>query len=309
VSLPGVRVVYIAGEGHSGSTLLDALLNAHPEIVGLGEAHRLSLEPWQRVCGDGHTIMSSPFWRPLIEQVCRRREVSIDDWPSSLPTTRLDTGSSKRVRDAFLAIARPRMVGLGNTIPVVSAYFDAVRNSLDFFAAAAEQARSAWVVDSSKSPARMKALSLVRPSCLRVIHLVRDPRAVAASAARREGVDAHFSARRWLRENAKVRWLLWGTSTPRILIRYEDLTANVESTLKRIWHFLGVEEPPLGLDLSTERHEIPGNSWLVQHTSGDLVIQSDERWIKELGAAERSVVERTARRAMFRYGYSQELPS
>jgi hypothetical protein len=95
---------------------------------------------------------------------------------------------------------------------------------------------------------------------------------------------------------------------PRILIRYEDLTANTDATLKRVWRFIGVEEPPLGLDLRTERHEIPGNSWLVDRESGDLVIRSDQRWVTDLEAAERSTVERVARRAMIRYGYSPGLP-
>jgi hypothetical protein len=34
---PPVKVVFIASASHSGSTLLDLLLNAHPDMVSVGE--------------------------------------------------------------------------------------------------------------------------------------------------------------------------------------------------------------------------------------------------------------------------------
>ena len=40
-----MRVIYIAGTSHSGSTLLDLMLNAHPEIVSLGEVANLNQLP------------------------------------------------------------------------------------------------------------------------------------------------------------------------------------------------------------------------------------------------------------------------
>lgn len=39
------KVVYIASVGHSGSSLLDALLGKHPQIAGTGEIHRLTITP------------------------------------------------------------------------------------------------------------------------------------------------------------------------------------------------------------------------------------------------------------------------
>ena len=52
-----MKVIYIAGTSHSGSTLLDLMLNAHPEIVSLGEVMNLTQLPkakklsafWSRV--------------------------------------------------------------------------------------------------------------------------------------------------------------------------------------------------------------------------------------------------------------------
>ena len=37
-----VRVIFIASLSHSGSTLLDLMLNAHPELVSVGELKQLS---------------------------------------------------------------------------------------------------------------------------------------------------------------------------------------------------------------------------------------------------------------------------
>ena len=36
------KVIYIAGTSHSGSTLLDLMLNAHPEIISVGELVNLA---------------------------------------------------------------------------------------------------------------------------------------------------------------------------------------------------------------------------------------------------------------------------
>ena len=36
-----MKVIYIAGTSHSGSTLLDLMLNAHPEIISVGESINL----------------------------------------------------------------------------------------------------------------------------------------------------------------------------------------------------------------------------------------------------------------------------
>src|SRR3990172_10422147 len=41
-SLVHMRVIYIAGAAHSGSTLLDLMLNAHPDIVSVGEVLKLN---------------------------------------------------------------------------------------------------------------------------------------------------------------------------------------------------------------------------------------------------------------------------
>ena len=37
-----MKVIYIAGTSHSGSTLLDLMLNAHPQIVSVGEMVNLN---------------------------------------------------------------------------------------------------------------------------------------------------------------------------------------------------------------------------------------------------------------------------
>ena len=35
------KILYIAGLGHSGSTILDLSLGSHPDITGLGEIYTL----------------------------------------------------------------------------------------------------------------------------------------------------------------------------------------------------------------------------------------------------------------------------
>ena len=64
------RIVYIAGLGHSGSTILDLAMGSHPDAVGLGEVYTL-LRRKQRqnhmgsLCSCGKKATACPFWSKL----------------------------------------------------------------------------------------------------------------------------------------------------------------------------------------------------------------------------------------------------
>lgn len=70
-------VVYIAGLGHSGSTILDMSLGCHPMVVGMGEvASLLGLSPAQLersipklTCSCREDVHGCPVWSPLIQAI------------------------------------------------------------------------------------------------------------------------------------------------------------------------------------------------------------------------------------------------
>ena len=79
-----MNLLLIRGLGHSGSTILDLALGAHPAITGLGEAVRILERPrpgeeqrgpaqlrgalrHQRRCTCGQLAADCPIWGPLLE--------------------------------------------------------------------------------------------------------------------------------------------------------------------------------------------------------------------------------------------------
>ena len=81
----GPALVYIAGYGRSGSTLLDTLLNSHPQIFGAGELFFLFQNLLEnKNCSCGMDMQSCSFWT---EVLCR-----VDDC-----VTRFDPREAQRV--------------------------------------------------------------------------------------------------------------------------------------------------------------------------------------------------------------------
>ena len=66
-----MRVIFIASLSHSGSTLLDLMLNAHPELVSVGELKQLSRyarfnKPKQARCTCGKlSVWDCDFWKSV----------------------------------------------------------------------------------------------------------------------------------------------------------------------------------------------------------------------------------------------------
>lgn len=67
-----IRVAFIYSLGHSGSTILDALLSTHPAIVGCGElfdyvsSKRHTSEGTGTYCSCGEIVSNCPLWSQVI---------------------------------------------------------------------------------------------------------------------------------------------------------------------------------------------------------------------------------------------------
>jgi hypothetical protein len=176
-------------------------------------------------------------------------------------------------------------------------------NSWSVVDAMAEVRNARFVIDSSKSPVRLKLLYMLHPDRVRVLHLVRDGRAVAASAMRRRDVSASTAARIWKRDNQNIAVML--RSIPRHLklgVRYEALCEDPERELDRICHFLDLEfESGMTTLWAREVHNIPGNPMLFdRHVR---TIRKDERWRRDLADTDLEAFGRAAGRLNRSLGY------
>jgi hypothetical protein len=178
------------------------------------------------------------------------------------------------------------------------------------------------VVDSSKHPSLAHCLRWQPDVDLRVLHLVRDPRAVAYSWSRqvlrpdtdRQSYMTRYSpattARQWDVQNAAFQ-LLARTGVPTMRLRYEDFTAEPELTLHRVADFAGLPSrdsyPFLTADGPSWRahlsgsHSVSGNP--MRFTTGQIPIRADEKWRTSMPKAQQRAVTALTLPLLAGYGY------
>ncbi|MFC1531521.1 sulfotransferase [Gemmatimonadota bacterium] len=283
----GIRIVYIMGYGRSGSTLLDVMLGCHADITGVGEISYLS--EWladNKQCACHYSIRECDFW----SRVFSESNLSLGEESLSREVDR--SVESRRALPRLLAGRLPENM--------VARYR---RSQAALFAAVASVAENRVIVDSSKSVHRTdgRALALQRYTDLdvRVIHLVRDARAVTWSALKGPGGSEKLGYTRVLPPLLRGLWVVadWTITnlvclvlarrlTPRsvIRVRYEDLVRNPRSELARIGAFVGVnltdvsEMISLGQPLSPG-HNVGGNR--LTSTSA-IRLKEDREWQDKL---------------------------
>lgn len=221
------KAIYVMGAGRSGSTLLGVILGNCEGVFCAGE-----LDAWLRRSGVPN--FSRPdrdrFWHAVREQVGGGQELFGERaWrclEHSLAVFRVaDWGSRRRLR------ARYRQV------------------TEDLYRAIAEVSGSAHVVDTSHYPLRARELRRIAGMDVYLIHLVRDPRNVVWSFARRE-VDqppkAPLSTNLYLSLTNLLASLVFLTHPRerRLFLRYEDLVADPERITARILETVGVPATP-----------------------------------------------------------------
>ena len=286
MTFPDCSPIFVVGSGRSGTTLLQAMLNAHPAIAIVGELHFfdqvLLLKPVLPNLGDP-------------EQADRLFELL-----PALPGLRL-------LSDFDRVLARVRERLLTTTHP---SYEILYRFMLEAFAE--EQGASRL---GEKTPANLRyldELTALFPNC-RIIHIVRDPRAVVASKLKVpwSSTDVVTNALKWKAEVDYARRFAMrrDSATARLLeVRYEELVTRPDHSARVLCEFIGEphDERMLHHHLSSDRFA-EREPWKTGVTRP--VYQSSlNTWRDELRGSRLFLVERIARMEMQYYGYERSRP-
>lgn len=299
--MPGTTdVLYLMGKGRSGSTLLSMALGELDGFFAAGELRffwRRGLIEHRR-CACGRPVPDCPVWGEVAARLA-------------------DVDAEEAAADAEAVYrwgAAPRLLA-GRSWPALERWAGVTRRLL---AATAEVTGAEVIVDSSKWPTDPGALGLVEG--VRPFHLllVRDPRAVAWSWQRTKAhydletpremdrYPASHSALSWDARNLVAPAAARRARTPRLTVRYEDLTEDPEGQLDRIAAFVG-RAPDVGavLDGRTlrvgEGHTVAGNP--TRFGGGEVTIRPDEEWRIGLSPRDRRLVTALTWPLRKRYGY------
>src|SRR5208282_2075779 len=177
--MEGSRVVFIAGDGRSGGTLLGQILNGLSDSVYVGELRNIWHEAFEQnePCGCGERFRHCEFWRAVVEKAFGSFE-------------RVD---ARAMLNMHWSVARERytpMLMLLNRVPAEllgSKLPHSYENALSrLYRAVCEVAGKSVVVDSSREASQALVLARIPSIDLRILHIVRDSRAVAFSNSRRK---------------------------------------------------------------------------------------------------------------------------
>jgi hypothetical protein len=298
------KVLYIAGPGRSGSTILEQILGGVEGWFSCGEVNLLW---WDMQCGCGANVFACEFWSPLLEQLHARHPVLGPQQVIELQQRRLGPSPA-----TLAGIARERK---RSTPSPLRGYAELL---VDLYASAARAAGAKLLIDSSKTAADAYLLATLTDIELYVVHLVRDPRGVAHSWSKRKvknyrplyefgRMGPTKSSLHWLRRNAVIEAVLRRPRRdPFLRVRYEDFVERPQETARSICELVG--EPDADLPFVGEKvvgirpnHTVSGNP--VRFGSGERRIEPDEEWRRLMPARARIASTLAAAPMMPRYGY------
>jgi hypothetical protein len=303
------KVLYIAGWGRSGSTIIDNILGEIDGFFSGGEIHYL----WERgfiegrKCGCGLRLSECEVWSKVLELLDQK---GIDKKTASQVVRWQE--ESVRVRHTFrLVRSRP---------PSNRDAFDSyVRVLGEVYSAAAQVTGARVIIDSSKRPSDGALLRFVPGVIPYLVHLVRDPRAVSYSWRRRKAHLDRGAPTEMRQHNpfgSTSSWTVWNLaieatrrrldSNETMFLRYEDFVARPRASIEAIVAMIG--ESTTGLPFEddttvrlTGNHTISGNP--SRFSTGAVVLSADDEWTRKQSLPDRAIATSLALPLLHRYGY------
>jgi hypothetical protein len=295
-----IKVLSIVGPGRSGTTVLAGILGSVEGVVDVGELRWL----WQRgllerrTCGCGQPVDECPVWSAVVAKVVAGRSQTTTEFAAEVAAAQVLLAS----RAHRLRVIRRAATGAGwrplEPLRTVTA---------QLVQAVAEVTGGRVVVDSSKRAQDAAVLSGLPDVDHYVLHMVRDPRAVAfswgksdktirvAGGTRAMGSRGLLSSvSRWLENGVGAEALRRHLPSSRWMsLRYEDFAAHPRATIARILTFLGedgaspfLDDDSVVLDVN---HTVAGNP--NRFHVGQVRIRLDDQWRRSMPRSRQLVVQ------------------
>jgi glycosyltransferase involved in cell wall biosynthesis len=305
------RVVYIAGAGRSGSTLVERTLGGIPGWVNIGETIELIRKPSvaRELCGCGRPFLACDFWSEV-------GRLAFGSWS---PDTLRSIGRLQQLVSRQRYVPRLFVTGTQGS----SGFAGALAEYGDFYravySAVGTVAGAQVIVDASKGPGQALALQRVGLP-ISLLHLVRDPRGVAYSwsktqVSRPHGGDGAVMGVHGVRHSAYI-WAAFQSEIAAIRpafehatrMRYEDFVSDPRAQLTAVLRQLQLDGYTDGLghvrrdsiDLK-ESHGIAGNPSRFEH--GPVRLRLDQDWKSGLARGDFRLVTTMTAPWLLRFGY------
>ncbi|MDQ4130854.1 MAG: sulfotransferase [Actinomycetota bacterium] len=261
----------IVGTPRSGTTLLQRLACELPGVQVPPETH---------------------FFAEYVEDLLRRRTFPLDD-----------AAVAEEVR-TFLG--RPNARGLElDEEEVVRALGGGCARALDLFSAIVRCLAGQAHLYGEKTPGHLRWWSPLTDALpdLKLLWIVRDPRAVVASALKVPWAenDVAALAEEWRLDHDELREAGRRLPPSRLLtLRYEEVVADPTSARRRIARFLGTA--PLHRDLRVEELFLAWETWKSRVTQ-PITLDRVHAWKSDLSCSEAATVAAICARGMEELGY------
>ncbi len=296
------EVLYVLSPGHSGSTLLGLVLGALEPVATVGELKRAPAA-WRNneLCSCGVAMQACAFWQQIQSELVRTGP-GLDD-------PQFATHYAQRGEAALkFAAGQIRSEPVEWVRRCALKAWPAARRSLEHLLQCNRRIIDAVLrvtgrrmfLDTSKDAARLRYLLDDATLAVRVVHLVRDGRAVACSLIRK-GRDPEEAAREWVSEHRQALRLLERIDPARwCRVRYEDFCRDPLGWLNRICDLAGLPRAAALPAWHRQHSHVIGNRMRLR---GDSAIRLDETWRERLSPAQLEPIERIVGPLNRSFGY------
>ncbi len=286
-----IKVVYVSPMGHSGSTLLDLMLNQHPQLQSVGEV--LFIKEWIEEgynCSCGKSLYKCSFWGDIISKLenVSHLQVLFNSWgDNNSANFRKYNASIAKYTEATKQLLQKVVVKSGKEI----------------------------IIDSSKSLGRLKALALSGEFELNVIHLIRNGLGYVNSLRTplsRPSINESKKTKTSSIVKSTIRWRVRNLSLEKIArvkpdikyyqLRYEDLCIYTDKKMQEVCDFIGINYVPEVLTPGLGNiHNIGGSRW--RYSSKPIEIKLDEKWKGDLNKTSKIIFNLLSGKLNKKYGY------
>lgn len=267
-----IPVILLVGEGHSGSTLLDLVMDSHSRIVGVGElSHYNKHINSGELCSCGKQIKDCEFWQRVFNDV---------------DVLKLPLIGRKKINfllnndKYFYCTDYEKKL---DTKEYVRTTEQVYKNIVQF-------SEKKIIFDSSKNYDRAEAIVKYSQNLdIILLHLIRDGRGVTYSNIKLSRKGFGFM-KKWMMTNLKIELVKKRSKNIRnIFVLYEDFVKNPERVLKCILNQLNLSFEDKMLGFRSVTHHQPGGNLNLRIKIKTDKIKLDEKWKSEMSGKDKII--------------------